>query len=387
MEIYQAGVVGKTPGQPVSVEELERKAASVLSAEAYDYVAGGAGSEDTVRANGEAFRRRRIVPRFFRDVSRRDLGVEILGIRLPVPVMLAPIGVLSIVHKEADLSVARAARSLGIPFVVSTAASVTMEEVAREMGDCPRWFQLYWPSDDELAASFLARAERAGYSAIVVTVDTITLGWRERDIKNAYLPFLHAEGLANYLSDPVFQQAIGGDPRAHPIRALEHFGQVFSSTSRTWDDFGRLCQKTRLPVLVKGVLHPDDARRAVAHGAAGIVVSNHGGRQLDGAIAALDALPEVVAAVGAKAAILFDSGIRRGADVFKAVALGAKCVLLGRPYCYGLAVAGEQGVRDVLLNLFADIDLTLCVAGYTSFAELGPESLVEAGQVPHFVKK
>jgi isopentenyl diphosphate isomerase/L-lactate dehydrogenase-like FMN-dependent dehydrogenase len=379
IEIYQAGLAGKVPAQPVSVDELELKAKSILKTEAYDYLAGGAGSEETMRANREAFRRWRIVPRFLRDVSRRELGIDVLGLKLPVPIMLAPIGVQSILHEEAELAVARAARSLDVPMILSTASSRTLEEVAGALGDAPRWFQLYWPRDDELAASFIHRAELAGYGAIVVTLDTYLLAWRERDIQNAYLPFFHGHGLANYVSDPVFRKAAGGDLRSNPTRVLEYFGQVFSDPSLTWDDLGRLCQSTKLPVLVKGVLHADDARRAVDQGAVGVIVSNHGGRQLDGAWAALDALPRVAEAVGDRTVVLFDSGIRRGADVFKAIALGARCILLGRPYAFGLAVGGEQGVREVLANLIADIDLTLGLAGCVSFAEVDRASLVEAG--------
>jgi isopentenyl diphosphate isomerase/L-lactate dehydrogenase-like FMN-dependent dehydrogenase len=377
MGIYQAGLAGQTPSQPVSVDDLELKAKSTLKAEAFDYLAGGAGSEETMRANREAFRRRRIVPRFLRDVARRDLGVEVLGQKLRAPVMLAPIGVQSILHAEAELAVARAARSLGVPMILSTLSSKTMEEVAGALGETPRWFQLYWPRDDELAASFIHRAQAAGYSAIVVTLDTYLLAWRERDIQNAYLPFLKGEGLANYFSDAVFRKGVGVDPASNPARVLEHFSYVFSDPSRTWDDLGRLCQSTRLPVLVKGVLDADDARRALDQGAAGVIVSNHGGRQLDGAVAALDALPIVAAAVGAKTLVLFDSGIRRGADVFKAVALGARCVLLGRPYGFGLGVGGERGVYDVLANLIADIDLTLGLAGCASFAEVTRACLLE----------
>ena len=377
MEIYHAGLAGKVPAQPVSVDELELQAKSVLKTEAFDYVAGAAGSEQTMRANREAFGRWRIVPRFLRDVSRRDLGVDVLGLRLRAPVMLAPIGVQGILHKEGELAVARAASSLGVPMILSTVSSYPMEEVAGALGDTARWFQLYWPRDDELAASFIQRAELAGFGAIVVTLDTYLLAWRERDIQNAYLPFFHGDGLANYFSDPVFRKAVGGDVQSNLVRALEYFGQVFSDPSRSWDDLGRLCQSTRLPVVVKGALHPDDARRAVDKGVAGVIVSNHGGRQLDGGVAALDALPGVVDAVGDRTTVLFDSGIRRGADVFKAVALGARAVLLGRPYAYGLAVAGEQGVHDVLANLIADIDLTLGLAGCASFDEVGRASLVE----------
>ena len=382
MEIYKGGLAGQTPRQPISVEELERKAKSQLKPEAFDFLAGGAGSEETMRANREAFRRWRIVPRFLRNVARRDLGVDLFGQRLPAPLMLAPIGVQSIFHKEAELAVARAARALGIPFILSTVSSRTIEEVAAEMGDIPRWFQLYWSRSNELAASFLRRAEQAGYGAIVVTLDTGLFAWRERDLQNAYLPFLLGEGLANYFSDPVFRDLLGADPRKEPERAIEYVGAIYSDPSRTWDDLAHLRQSTRLPILLKGILAPDDARRAVDQGMAGVIVSNHGGRQLDGAIAAIDALPRVVDAVGDRTTVLFDSGIRRGADVIKAMALGARCVLLGRPYCFGLAVDGEQGVREVVSNLLADLDLTLGLAGCASFAELSRTSLEEALVAP-----
>jgi lactate 2-monooxygenase len=375
MEVYQAGLMGQKPGQPVSVEELAQKAREVLPPESYDYVAGGAGSEDTVRANREAFQRWRIVPRFLRDVAQRDLSVTVLGRRLPAPILLAPIGVQSIVHKEAEAAVARAARALGIPMVLSTLSSAPLEAVAAAMGEAPRWFQLYWPRDNNLAASFVHRAERAGYSALVVTLDTYLLGWRERDIQRAYLPFLKGEGLANYFTDPVFRAALANPPENDPLSAIRHFLQIVSNPALTWKDLDFLRQHTRMPILLKGILDPDDARKAVENGVDGIIVSNHGGRQLDGAVAALDALPRVVEAVGDQTTILFDSGIRRGADVFKAMALGARSVLLGRPYCFGLAVAGEQGVREVLQNLLADVDLTLGLAGCASFADVSRHNL------------
>jgi isopentenyl diphosphate isomerase/L-lactate dehydrogenase-like FMN-dependent dehydrogenase len=384
LEIYKGGLAGKTPAQPVSVDELAHRAKSKLERKAYDYVAGGAGGEETMRANRAAFERWRLVPRMLRDVSRRDLTVEVLGRRLPVPVMLAPIGVQSILHKDAELATARAARSLGVPLILSSVSSTTLEDVAAAMGDVPRWFQLYWPRNDELAASFLRRAEAAGYGAIVVTLDTHTLSWRERDIQNAYLPFLHGQGLANYFSDPVFQAAIGGHPKTHPIRALEYFGEVFSDAARTWDDLARLRDATRLPILLKGILHPDDARRALDHGAAGVIVSNHGDRQVDGAIAALDALPSIVRAIGDRTTVLFDSGIRRGADVVKALSLGARCVLLGRPCGFGLPVNGEDRVREVVANLWADIDLTLGLCGCTCISGLGQGSLTEGAPAPVF---
>ena len=375
MQIYQAGNAGARPSQPIAPEDLETAAREALSLEAFDYVAGGAGSEDTMRANLDAFRQWRIVPRFLRDVARRDLSVELFDVKIPSPILLAPIGVLGIVHDDAELPVARATSSVGVPFIVSSVSTHTMEAIAEAMGDCPRWFQLYWPKLDDLTTSFLSRAEQAGYSAIVVTLDTYLLGWRERDLNHAYLPFFTGNGLANYICDPVFAQALGEDPRANPEKSLKLFTEIFSDPSHTWDHLAKLCQQTKLPVLVKGALHPDDARQALDVGVAGIIVSNHGGRQVDGERSALDALPDIVDAVGDQTTVLFDSGIRRGADIVKALALGAKSVLLGRPYCYGLAIRGEQGVREVLLNLLADLDLTLGLTGCASLAELTREHL------------
>lgn len=376
MEIYQAGLRGEKPTFPVAAEELERAAEKVLPPEAFTYVAGGAGSEDTIRANRDAFRRWRIVPRFLRDVAHRDLSVQVLGQRFSAPLMLAPIGVQSILHPEAELAVARAARSLGIPQVLSTVASNPLEAVAETLGDNSRWFQLYWPRNPELAASLVSRAERAGYSAIVVTLDTYILGWRERDLQLGWLPFLHGQGLANYISDPVFRASLPGPMEPNPELAIRCFFDVVTHPGLTWADLAFLRKHTRLPIVLKGILHADDARKAVEHGAAAIIVSNHGGRQVDGAIAALDALPTVVEAVGGRVEVLFDSGIRRGADIFKALALGARCVLLGRPYCYGLAIGGEAGVREVVRNILADFELTLGLAGCASVAAIERDQVV-----------
>jgi isopentenyl diphosphate isomerase/L-lactate dehydrogenase-like FMN-dependent dehydrogenase len=378
MEIYQAGLRGEKPAVPLAAEELEKKAREVLPAEAYTYVAGGAGGEDTVRANREAFQRWQIAPRFLRDVARRDLSVSVLGQRFPAPVLLAPIGVQSMLHPEAEVAVARAARSLGLPVVLSTVSTTPLEVVSQTMGEVPHWFQLYWPKGPELAASLLSRAERAGYSAIVVTLDTYLLGWRERDLQLGWLPFIRGQGLANYFSDPVFRSALPVPPEQDPRPAIQRFFEVVTDPGLTWADLAFLRRHTRLPILLKGVLHADDARQAVDHGMEGVIVSNHGGRQVDGSIAALDALPAVVEAVAGRAEVLFDSGIRRGADVFKAMALGARAVLVGRPYCYGLALGGEAGVREVLRNLLADVELTLGLAGCASFSEVGRDNVVAA---------
>ena len=371
--IYLAGMSQQKPEHPVSYEGLVEHAREVMTPEAFGYLAGGAVSEATMVANREALRRWRIVPRLLRDVATRDLSVELFGHQLRAPVLLAPIGVQSIIHPEAEVAVARAAAATGVPLILSTASSKPLEDVAEANGAGMRWFQLYWPRSEDFAASLLSRAEAAGYTALVVTLDTYLLAWRDRDIENAYLPFLYGEGLGNYFSDPVFRAALDEPPEENPTQAILYFAQQFANPSLTWSDLAFLRRHTRLPILLKGILHPDDARRAIDHGVDGIIVSNHGGRQMDGGLAALDALPPVVEAVGHAMPVLFDSGIRRAADVFKAVALGARAVLLGRPYAFGLAVGGEAGVRDVVLNLLADLDLTLGLAGCTSFENVGPE--------------
>jgi lactate 2-monooxygenase len=375
LEIYQSGLKGAKAAVPVSPVLLEQKAREVLEPRAYDYVAGAAGGEQTARANLEAFYRWRIVPRMLRDVSQRDLSIELLGRTLPAPVLLAPVGVQGIIHAEAELATARAAASLGIPSVLSTLSSRPLEPVAQACGDAPRWFQLYWTTHPEVTASLLRRAEAAGYSALVVTLDTAILGWRERDLQHPYLPFLQAEGLANFFTDPVFRSLLPRPPQEDPVAAVRLWAGICSNTALTWNDLSFLRGHTRLPILLKGVLHAEDGQRALDAGMDGLIVSNHGGRQVDGAIAALDALPAVVRAVNRRIPVLFDSGIRRGADAIKALALGARAVLLGRLYIWGLALGGEMGVREVLLNFLADLDLTLALSGYRSCRELDETAL------------
>lgn len=398
-EVFLAGATGRRGRVPFDPNRLEERAQAVMRPEAFAYVAGGAGAEETMRANRRAFERVSIVPRILRDVSTRETTVELFGRRLPAPILLAPIGVLDLAHSGADVAAARAAASLGLPAILSSQASRPMEEVAEEIGDAPRWFQLYWSTVDELVTSFVQRAERCGCEAIVITLDTTLLGWRLRDLELAYLPFLRGRGIAQYTSDPVFQQLVRERSRARssqrptlaalrtlrelrrnvrdldPRTAVQAFTEIYSRPSLRWDDLERVRDLTRLPVLLKGILHPDDARRAVETGFDGIVVSNHGGRQLDGAIATLEALPSVVEAVGGRLPVLLDSGIRTGADALKALALGATAVLVGRPYVYGLALGGEAGVREVLQNLVADFDLALGLSGCTSLPELRKATL------------
>ncbi|MTV24775.1 alpha-hydroxy-acid oxidizing protein [Nitriliruptoraceae bacterium ZYF776] len=381
---------GVTPELPVTYDGWRDAARAKLDDRADAYVAGSAGSEVSEHTNRAAFGRWRFVPRHLRDVAERDLSVELLGRTHPTPLVLAPVGVQSIVHDDAEVAVARAAAALDVPFTLSTVSSYPIEEVAEAAGDGPRYFQLYWPSEDAVTDSLIQRAADAGYEAVVVTLDTRLLAWRPRDLKTAYLPFLHAEGLSNYLTDPAFLAGLpdGGEAvRSEGWRtmgdetrqqAVLRWISVFSDPSQTWEDLRELVERSPLPVLVKGVLHPDDARLALDAGVAGMVVSNHGGRQVDGSIGALEALPGVVDAVGGDVPVLFDSGVRSGTDAAIALALGARAVMVGRPFVWGLALAGEEGVRHVLRCLLADLDLTLALSGVPSVAELGRDVLSPA---------
>jgi lactate 2-monooxygenase len=378
-EIYARGMLaGELPKMPISWTELERAAEEALDPRAAAYVYGGAGSEDTIRANLDAFKRWRLVPRVLRPVADRNLRTEVLETEMPAPVLLAPIGVQTLVHPDGERATARAAAALGVPIVVSTASATTLEDVAEANGDSPRWYQLYWPGDDELTGSLVSRAEAAGYSALVVTVDNYIPGWKPRDLQHAYLPFLEGIGIAQFTSDPVFRAALAKTPEEDIGAAVGHYIGVFVNPRQTWDRLEWLRETTSLPILLKGVLHPDDAREAVRRGIDGIVVSNHGGRQVDGAIAALDALTAIVDAVGGDLAILFDSGIRSGADAVKALAIGADAILLGRPYLWGLALDGQAGVETVLRMLLAELDLTMVLSGHRSVDELDRSALALA---------
>lgn len=412
--IYGEGVHGRSPTIPTDYATLEQRARRKASVRGWAYCAGGAGEGATMRANREAFDRWKIVPRVLRDVSRRDLSIELFGRRLPAPVLYAPVGASELLHPEADRAIAAAAAELGVPYIFSNQASWSMEECAAVMGDSPRWFQLYWSTDDELVDSLVKRAEGIGAGAIVVTLDTTMLGWRTADLNVGSLPFSRAEGIAQYLTDPRFRQIVrqrvadaasaagaGDDVEVtlgairtlfsisrkfpgrfldnlrspEPREAVQTFLDIYSRPSLSWPDVATLRDKTDLPVLLKGVQHPDDARQAVDAGMDGIVVSNHGGRQVDGAIASLDALVDVVPAVDGRARVLFDSGVRSGADVFKALALGADAVLIGRPHIYGLALAGKDGAREAVANIIAELDLTVGLSGLTSVAEITGDAL------------
>jgi lactate 2-monooxygenase len=378
-EIYARGLLaGEKPSLPVSWSELELGAAEAMEPRAAAYVYGAAGTEDTMRANLDAFRHWRIVPRMLRPVTDRRLRTSVLGTDMPAPVLLAPIGVQTLVHPEGEVATARAAGALGVPLVVSTASATSLEEIAAANGDAPRWYQLYWPHDDEITASIVRRAESAGYSALVLTVDNFIPGWKPRDLQEAYLPFLEGIGIAQFTSDPVFRAALEKSPEEDIGAAVGHYLNVFVNPNQTWERLEWLRGTTSLPLVLKGILHPDDAREAMRRGVDGIIVSNHGGRQLDGAIASLSALPEIVGAVGDEMTVLFDSGIRGGADAFKALALGADAVLLGRPYLWGLALEGQDGVETVLRMLLAELDLTMVLSGCMRLDDLDRSMLTAA---------
>ncbi|MBV9876960.1 MAG: alpha-hydroxy-acid oxidizing protein [Verrucomicrobia bacterium] len=409
--IFVQGLGRIVPRVPADFSALEERARRAMTKRGFAYVAGAAGNERTMVANRAAFDRWRIVPRMLRDVSRRDLSLTLFGKRLPTPLILAPIGVLEMAHSHADLAVARAAAAERVPFIFSNQASVPMETCAAAMGDEIHWFQLYWSTDDRLVISFLRRAEACGCGAIVVTLDTPLLGWRSRDLDLGSLPFLQGMGIAQYTSDPVFCEGLTqtqSEPtpdfvkppnnlfsfrarwnqiRRHPgsllrnllsaapIAAVPKFLNSYSRASLTWKDLAWLRQQTRLPILLKGLLSAEDARLAIEHEVDGIIVSNHGGRQVDGAIAAIDALPQVVKVANGRLPVLFDSGIRSGADMFKALTLGASAICLGRPYVYGLAIAGEHGVRELIQNILAEFDLTMALTGCATLADVANAAL------------
>jgi L-lactate dehydrogenase (cytochrome) len=377
--IYFNGMfLGQTPELPTDLTTLESQAAEVLSPEALGYIVPSAGGGATARANVAAFDRWRIVPRMLRDHAVRDLAAEVLGTSMAAPVLLGPVGVQTLAHPDGEFATAQAAAEVGLTYVHSTQASHSIEEAAAANGDGSRWYQLYWPTDPELCESFLSRAKFAGYTHLVVTLDTTLLGWRPRDLDRGFLPFLQAVGIANYTSDPVFLRRLEKSVEEDPGAAGIAFASVFPNPGLSWDQLPWLRERWDGPILLKGIQHVDDARLAADHGMDGIVVSNHGGRQVDGAAASLDQLPAIAEAVGDRLAVLFDSGIRSGPDVFKALALGADAVLLGRPYLYGLALAGQAGVEHVLRCLLAELDLTLGNAGYSSHRELSRDSIAPA---------
>lgn len=411
--IYIRGFAGKKPGVTIHPERLEALARKKMTGEAFAYIAGGAGAETTMYNNRSGFSQWQIVPRMLQNVASFDLSVELFGQTFPAPFLLAPVGVLDLAHPDKEIAVAKAAAARGIPMIFSNQASTPMESCSAQLGDSPRWFQLYWSKSRELVASFVRRAEACGCSAIVLTLDTTMLGWRPRDLEVAYLPFLHGKGIAQYTSDPVFQSLLDQDKDAgddstkapitlttlrnvlrtvsnypgpfwqnlrsgRPLKAVRQFTRMYTNPALEWQDLAFLRELTKLPILLKGILDPADAQKAMDHGMDGIIVSNHGGRQVDGAVSAIEALPGIVDAVDGKIPVLMDSGIRSGSDIFKALSLGAKAVCVGRPYVYGLAVGGSHGVGEVMDQLLADFELNMRISGCQSAGKLDRSYLKNA---------
>lgn len=408
-EIFLGNIRGNKRAIPISFQKLKAKASRQMSARAFAYVAGSAGQESTKQANKTAFKQWKIVPRMLRDVSSCDTSISLFGNTYPSPFLLAPIGVLEMAHPEADLAVAKAAANTDVPFIFSSQASVPMEETAKAMQESPRWFQLYWSTSNELVESFVRRAEQSGCEAIVLTLDTTMLGWRPRDLDLDYLPFLRGKGIAQYTSDPVFKELMESEQAGtdeapslswnaikalirmakhypggfwsnlfsdKPRKAVQTFISCYSRPSLEWSDLKFLRDLTDLPILLKGILDPRDARKAIEANMDGVIVSNHGGRQVDGAISAIEALPTITKEVSGEVPVLMDSGIRSGGDIFKALALGADAVLLGRPYVYALAVAGEAGVQEVIQNYRADFQLTMGLSGCRNIDDISEDFLI-----------
>ena len=374
-EIYRDGMYeDETPTYPIAYEELREAAWENMDDTARAYVHGGSGTEETFERNRD-FSAYRIIPRMLRGVEDRSLSVELFGNTHEFPLMITPLGVQSLLHDEAESATARACGKLDIPFTLSSLSSTPMEDVAETLGDTTKWFQFYWSSDRAVARSFLDRAEASGYDAIVLTVDAPTLGWRDRLLERGYYPFLEGEGVANYFSDPAFRDSLEAPPEEDPKAAVDRFLEIFGDESLTWADLSFLQENTDLPIVLKGVLHPEDARLALQHGVDAVQVSTHGGRQVDGSISAVEALPAVAEAVGDDVPVLFDSGVRRGSDAFKALGLGADTVMLGRPFAYGLAMAGQAGVEWVLENTLSELDLTMGLAGYDDVTDVDREAL------------
>jgi lactate 2-monooxygenase len=376
MDLYVGGLAGVRSPHPMTFAELEARASKVLSPELLAYVAGGAGNEYTQDVNVSAFEKYGLMPRMLCGVAERDLSIQLFGMTLPSPVMLAPVGVIGLCAQDGhgDQATARASARTGVPMIASTLSVDPMEDVAPLLGDTPGFFQLYTPADRELAASLVARAEAAGFRAIIVTLDTQILGWRPRDLALASFPQLKGLCLANYFSDPLFRAKLEKSPEEDVRAAALMWALGFSDPGLSWEDLAWLRSLTKLPLLLKGICDPDDVHRAIDGGVDGIYCSNHGGRQANGGVAAIDVLPGVVEAAG-DVPVIFDSGVRSGEHIVKALALGASAVGIGRPYAYALAVGGEDGIVHLLRSLLAEADLLMAVDGYPMISDLTPDAL------------
>lgn len=370
LDIYRAGLRGVLPSIPVDFATLEARAAAAMPPSVLSYIQGGCGDEFTQRHNAEAFQHWGMTPRMMVDCTTRDLSIELFGMKLPTPIFLSPIGVLGICTQDArgDLAAAQAAVTTQVPMVASTLSNDPLETIATTLAGTPGFFQLYAPKDNDLTASLVRRAETAGYKGIVVTLDTWVTGWRPRDLNAANFPQLRGHVLANYFSDPVFRGLLAKPPEQDLAAAVGNWAAVFGKVL-TWSDLPWLRSLTKLPLILKGICHPDDAKRAIDGGVDAIYCSNHGGRQANGGIAAIDMLPDVVKASGS-VPVLFDSGIRSGTDVVKALALGTRAVGIGRPYAYGLALGGAAGAAHVLKSILAEADLLMAVNGYPTIRDV-----------------
>ncbi|KAI8629372.1 FMN-dependent dehydrogenase [Xylariaceae sp. FL1651] len=381
-DLYSRGILqGIRPPTTTDPNKLRIQAMKAMRPEAYNYIAGGAGEGATMDANRLAFRQWKIIPRMMRPTMPRDLKVNLFGEQYDSPILVAPVGAQEVYHKDKEVGTAAACAELNVPFIMSTASTSTIQEVATACGDQPRWFQLYWPMDGEITASILKTARAAGFKVLVVTIDTACMSWRPADLDTTFLPFMTGQGNNVGFSDPVFRRKFaqrngGATPENSTMSAARYWlSEAFSGDSHPWEHLEVLKKLWDGPIVLKGIQHPEDALLALQHGVSGIVVSNHGGRQVDGAVASLDMLPEIVKAVGDQMTVLFDSGIRTGADIVKALSLGAKAVLVGRPVFYGLGIAGKEGVKHVLASILADLDGTMGLAGVKSIAHLSQTNL------------
>lgn len=406
-EIYLGGYRGKKTPIPFTYPELEQAAFRSMQRTAFNYIAAGAGDSSGISQNEAAFKKYSIVPRVLNDVERSDMSASFAGIPLKHPIILSPVGVLSLAHSSADIGVASAAEASHTPMIFSNQASVKLEDIAAQFKATPYWFQLYWSRSDDLVRSFVERAERCGCRGIIVTLDTTMLGWRPLDLGEAYLPFLHGLGLAQYISDPIFNRLVDEAPdeqpkepitlRAfinvmklmkrypggfisnfkskRPLKAVRLFTRIYTNPRLNWSDLSKLREYTNLPIFLKGVLAPEDAKKAKETGIDGIIVSNHGGRQVEGAIPPILQLAAIRKSVGQSFPVALDSGVRTGADIFKAINLGADAVCIGRPYVYALALGGQAGVEEYLKNLIADLDLTMKLSGCRSIDEIRATTL------------
>ncbi|KAJ5787828.1 Lipase class 3 [Penicillium paradoxum] len=371
---YQTEIYGKgalmdvLPGVTTDPRLLEEQARKSLGIRAFNYVAGGAGERATMDSNRLAFRQWKLIPRMMRNTPEQDVSIELFGQKYDNPLIVAPVGVQGIFHDDKETGLAEVCAEVGVPYTLSTASTSSIEDVATANGDGKRWYQLYWPKDNDITLSLLKRAKENGFSVLVVTLDTWSLAWRPADLDNAYVPFIKGVGNQVGFSDPVFrakyEKESGSKIEEDIVGASRAWvGGIFAGSPHSWEDLAFLRENWDGPIVLKGIQHVEDARLALKAGCDGIVVSNHGGRQVDGAIGSLDVLPEIVDAVGDKMTVLFDSGIRTGSDVIKALCLGAKAVMVGRPVIYGLSIQGRDGARQVLRGLLADLWQNMGLSG------------------------